>query len=624
MRAMTLDRWFLPLSLACAVLASAIFLPGVGGAFLFDDGPNIVHNQAVHVKSLDSDSLQRAAYSFRPGGGSRALAMVTFAIDYWRAGLDPAAFKATNVAIHVLTTVALAWFFRMLLLACVWPTERASVAALALALAWAAHPLQVSSVLYVVQRMQTLATLFLTLAMLTYLKARLAQIEGRPSRPAWIATVLFWCLAFASKEDSIALPAYFLALELTVLRFGAARPELARILRNAWLLLVIGSIAFYVLLVIPHFWVWDSYPGRDYSTFERLLTQPRMLVMYLGQILLPLPEHLPFYYDWVVPSRTLLQPWTTLPAIALVAALLMSGWRLRLRHPLLSLGIFLFFAGHFISSNVIGLELAFEHRNHFPLIGAVLALGYLAFAAMRRMRLCSAISFGVTAALVLALSSATIMRAVIWGEPMQLATKGTEFAPRSARAWNSLCITNYHLSGKQPDSPYLDRAIEACEKGAAMPYATSTLTNLVVFKTIRGDVTQADWNRLLDRLRHAIMGGENSRSVWVLLTNVQDGVALDEDGVLEAIHIVTRRSQLTPVEHAALGYFILDQTSQPNEAYLHFALAIENSHPDSMFPGELLADLQAKGRARWAEKLKQLKPLQENGDGAVAGNPSNR
>ena len=44
------------------------------------------------------------------------------------------------------------------------------------------HPLQVSSVLYVVQRMQTMATLFLVLALLAYLKARLAQIEGRAGR----------------------------------------------------------------------------------------------------------------------------------------------------------------------------------------------------------------------------------------------------------------------------------------------------------------------------------------------------------------------------------------------------------------------------------------------------------
>ena len=53
----------------------------------------------------------------------------------------------------------------------------ALVALSALALAWAAHPLQVSAVLYVVQRIQTMGTLFLVLALWAYLQARQAQIE---------------------------------------------------------------------------------------------------------------------------------------------------------------------------------------------------------------------------------------------------------------------------------------------------------------------------------------------------------------------------------------------------------------------------------------------------------------
>src|SRR5690606_20760975 len=114
-----------------------------------------------------------------------------------------------------------------------------------------------------------------------------------------------------------------------------------------------------------------------FSSIERLLTQGRVLCMYLWQALLPLPSHLPFYYDWLQPSRSVLQPWTTLPAWLLLFALLGMAWRLRLRRPLFALGVLLFFCGHFVTSNVIALELAFEHRNHFPLVGIVLAVGDL-------------------------------------------------------------------------------------------------------------------------------------------------------------------------------------------------------------------------------------------------------
>src|SRR3546814_8447978 len=102
-----------------------------------------------------------------------------------------------------------------------------------LALAWAAHPLQVSSVLYAVQRFQTMGTLFLVLALWAYLKARQAQIEGRPGRTGLLLALLLWVAAMGCKEDSVLLPAYTLALELTVLRFSANSTRLAGILRRA-------------------------------------------------------------------------------------------------------------------------------------------------------------------------------------------------------------------------------------------------------------------------------------------------------------------------------------------------------------------------------------------------------
>ena len=180
-------RWFLLSSLLSAVLAALLFIPGLGGGFVLDDEPNIVTNYAVHMESLDAIGLAVAAFSHQPGGVTRILPTASFALDYWRGGgLDPAVFKATNIAIHALTTFVLAWFFRALLLAVAIPPVRVRLAAPALALAWALHPLQVSSVLYVVQRMQTMATLFLVLALLAYLTARLRP-DRRAQGPQWLA-----------------------------------------------------------------------------------------------------------------------------------------------------------------------------------------------------------------------------------------------------------------------------------------------------------------------------------------------------------------------------------------------------------------------------------------------------
>src|SRR3546814_21142672 len=117
--------------------------------------------------------------------------------------------------------------------------------------------------------------------------------------------------------------------------------RLARRLRRGYLLAALAGTAVYALLVIPHYWHWDTLPGRDFSTLERVLTQPRVLCLYLWQILVPLPQNMPFYYDWVQPSRSLLEPWTTLPAIAAVLALLGTAWSLPTRWPLFPHGVFL-------------------------------------------------------------------------------------------------------------------------------------------------------------------------------------------------------------------------------------------------------------------------------------------
>src|SRR5690606_31569434 len=119
------------------------------GEFVFDDIPNIVNNESIKLTRLDPASLLDVIATPQVSGSMRGLPTLTFALDYWRAGgADPATFKTTNIALHVLTTFALAWFFRSLLLLVGTTRRKAFWLAPAMALAWAAHPLQVSSVLY--------------------------------------------------------------------------------------------------------------------------------------------------------------------------------------------------------------------------------------------------------------------------------------------------------------------------------------------------------------------------------------------------------------------------------------------------------------------------------------------
>lgn len=604
------QRRFLLASLLVALLAGLVFTPGLPGTFVFDDIPNIVNNDSIHLAHLDAPALLDLLSTQQVSGATRSLPTLTFALDYWRAGgiPDPGTFKTTNLLIHALTACLLAWLFRSLLRLAGLPDRRAAWCAIALALAWAVHPLQVSSVLYTVQRLQTLGTLFLVLALLAYLQGRRAQQQGRSGRRGLLLALMAWTLAMACKEDSALLPVYTLALELTLLRFAAADARTATLLRRGYLVATLVAVALYLFWIVPHYWQWDAPAGRDFTTLERLLTQPRVLCMYLGQILLPLPQHMPFYYDWVQPSRGPWQPWTTLPAILIVAGLLGLAWRMRWRQPLFALGVFLFFGAHAIASNVVALELAFEHRNHFALIGAVLAIGSLLGSVSQRIGLRIALQAGLCAALLVALGTATAMRAHDWRSNVSLAKASAQAAPGSPRAWIELCDAYFIAGGgaQARPNPHLDEAIGACTSGAeAAPDSLNNLVLLTVLKTVRGDVSAQDWARLQARLKTAPMSGDNARAPLILTHYASLGVPLDRQQVLQALAALDKRTTLSPSTLAYIGDSLLKAWSEPELAMSYYLRAIAGVAPGDPFAAELAAELRGMDRPDLAREIEQ-------------------
>lgn len=603
----TSPRRFLLASLFLALIAACLFTPGLPGAFVFDDIPNIVNNSTIHLHQLSLAALYDVLSTPQVSGSLRGLPTLSFALDYWRAGgvADPATFKTTNLLIHALTAGVLAVFLRRLLRLAGVAEARAPWLALALAFAWAAHPLQVSAVLYAVQRLQTMGTLFVLLALAGYLRGRQAQIEGRSDKAPLLLAALAWAAALNCKEDTTLLPAYTLALELTLLRFAAAEARVAQAWRRLYQVAVPLALALFVFWVLPHYWQAEAYPGRDFNSAERLMTQARVLCLYLWQIVLPLPQHLPFYYDWLSPSRGLLQPWTTLAGLLLIAALLFWAWRVRHTRPLFALGVLWFFAAHAIASNVVGLELAYEHRNHFALIGALLALGSLLARLAQRLALRPTAQAGLCVALLIALACGTVLRAQSWSSNIALARAGTQAAPLSARAWIELCDALIQAGGGAiPANPHLDEAVAACAAGAeARPDTLNSLTLLTVLKTVRGEVTAADWDRLQQRLATVRLSWDNARAPLILLHYASQGVALDKAQVLAAMAALDQRSALKPHTLVYIGEALLNALNEPDAAVPYFLKALAAVPPGDPYAHELADQLRARGRPDLAQKI---------------------
>ena len=156
------------------LLTGLVYWAGLSGPFLFDDTTNILQNDTLRLGSLAPSELWRAAWSLESGPLKRPLAYLSFALDYYVAGsFDAFAFKATNLVIHLLNSLlvaALAWRLGAGALAD-QPGRRRGFALLAAAI-FALHPLALSPVLYVVQRMASLSTLFVLASVLCLLRAR--------------------------------------------------------------------------------------------------------------------------------------------------------------------------------------------------------------------------------------------------------------------------------------------------------------------------------------------------------------------------------------------------------------------------------------------------------------------
>jgi hypothetical protein len=145
----------------------------------YDDFINIVDNPNVHLRDLTWQNVQKAFYGLsRPRPQiERPLSYLSFALNYYIGGVNVFGYHVVNVVIHYITSVFLFLFiFSTLKLPLLAKQYRSSAYAIALLAVffWTLHPIQVTAVTYIVQRMASMAAMFYIMAMYFYLKGRTA------------------------------------------------------------------------------------------------------------------------------------------------------------------------------------------------------------------------------------------------------------------------------------------------------------------------------------------------------------------------------------------------------------------------------------------------------------------
>ena len=342
-----------------ALFILVVYLPVLDAPFVFDDIPNIVQNTAVQAGSLRE--IPQAIFS--EVSGTRPLAMFTFAVNYYFDMLNPYGYRAVNTLIHVVNAVVLYFivilFFRVpgsRLQKSLNP-ETIQIIAFWSVLIWAMNPVQHQAVTYIVQRMTSLATLFYLLSIYTYLRYRCGDLGIKVM--VFLAGSCF-VLGMASKEIMITMPVSLLLLDYFLL--DGDRVKLKKWFLPVTVFVIVISY-FYIEGIVQGLFI--EYPGRGFSPYERMLTEPRVLFFYLSLLFMPLPARLNLEYNITV-STSLLEPVTTILSIIGIFMLLGFAWYYRKRTPLITYAFLFFFLASSVEASFLNLEIAYLHRLYLP------------------------------------------------------------------------------------------------------------------------------------------------------------------------------------------------------------------------------------------------------------------
>lgn len=583
--------WHVAMMAFAVLLTIGVYGQALHGGFLLDDHDAILENRALDMEQLDVESLRNAAVSSQSGPLRRPLSMLTFALNRYFSERQVAAYKATNLGIHLLVGILL--FVLTLRLA----GQRVAAAdegqsvfspravAVLTASIWLLHPLNLSPVLYVVQRMTSLAVLFMVFGLVLYVMGRTTRAAH--GRRYILAGILGGGgLAILCKEIGALLPLLALLIEWLFLRFR----ENGDVRRN-FLYAVFGFTVVLPLLSVFSFfvfypnWLPEQYALRAFSPWERLLTEARVLLLYGQLSLVPDISLMGLFHDDIRVSRGLLSPISTFWSIAAIGVLLVAAVKMRHRHPVFAFAVLWFFAAHSMESTVLPLEIMHEHRNYLAIFGINFAIAYYLLGSARvsiRARL------GVAVVILVVLATQSYMRSGAWSEPLRHAVHEAENHPESLRANMELgnAYTRRLLISRKRDDA---RAAEAAfQKVASL--SESDLMSLVALLNLYGITGQTSSAGLVEEL--VVRSGKvpqrqvNLRAIQDLLRCQKRQIcSLSPEQMVEILLTMIRNERLPrrfrATVVASLAGYMYNGLELPDKAIVFF------EHARALDPGNL-------------------------------------
>jgi len=463
---------------------------------MLDDVPNLSPINALET----GDASWREVFANSGGFDGRPVAILSFIANWLTTGSDVWFLKFTNLMIHLLCGCLVYWLTgRLLQQPMAGIDSKAWWIALWVASAWLLAPIQVTSTLYIIQRMAQLACLFVLLGLLSYVIGR-QNLHNKPGRGIFFILFAFgicWPLATLSKQNGVLFPLLALVIEIYFFSGVSNTETVVRRLRQILIVLILLPLIVFTGKILMNLeWLVNGYQTRDFTLYERILTQPRILFDYLANMLLiPGGSGLGLFHDDFIKSVNLITPFTTLVSIITWLLLLIAGLiKAGTKTGLIFFGFVFFIAGHSIESSIFPLELYFEHRNYLPGIGIFISIGIAFFYVMQIVRF-KKLMIIIFILVPVGFSIITTYRVNIWQSFDDILLASEKTHPDSRRTQAGLAIINIYNGNLEKTTFHLERADKLDNRmrtsGIAIKYAIAyCFTNVEVPESVYQRIEQ--------------------------------------------------------------------------------------------------------------------------------------
>jgi len=440
--------------------------------------------------------------------GYRKVANITFFFNKWIDPADPVNYRVFNIALHIFNSV-LIYLLALVTLRLPGWKDKYGVYSFPVAfisgVVFALHPLNINAVSYIVQRMTSLATMFVLLGLLSYITARNSESRYR-SLCLYLLSGLCILAGIFSKENAVLSVPLILLYETVFLSGLSAERASRRLAAISAGILILACASLFLKFqsrIVPIFDIflnWNSpIPVQDWTAtdvywtpFQHVLTEFRVIGRYLFLMVLPLPRFLVFDW-WGFPVSTgLAQPLTTAFSMAfIVGAAVFSVVRMK-KLPFLSFGILWYLLAISLESFIaVGSDLYFEHRNYLPMAGLIIGVTAQLVPLMKVERVKGKYVWVPGLILAMVLGSLTFQRNMVWKDSTDLWQDTLYKTPGNLRAVISL--GNAYLKAADFDSAtkYFEKGASVSEAGKHMVFFRDSVYSLGMVYLFMGDLPNA-------------------------------------------------------------------------------------------------------------------------------------